>query len=69
MSKYFTVVTAADNSMDGKSFFSAQAKTEDKSVDIAIENYVRGKMDDNDEIMTIRTYDDISAFSLKQIRQ
>ena len=57
MSKYFTVV------------FSAQAKTEDKSVDIAIENYVRGKMDDNDQIMAIRTYDDISAVSLKQIRQ
>ncbi len=69
MSKYFTVVTAADNSMDGKSFFSGQAKTEDKSVNVAIDNYIRGKMDDNDEIIAIRTYDDISAVSLKQIRQ
>ena len=69
MSKYFTVVTAADNSMDGKSFFSGQAKTEDMSVNVAIDNYIRGKMDDNDEIIAIRTYDDISAVSLKQIRQ
>ena len=69
MSNYFTVVTAADNSMDGKSFFSGQAKTEDKSIDVAIDNYIRGKMDDNDEIIAIRTYDDISAVSLKQIRQ
>ena len=69
MSNYFTVVTAADNSMDGKSFFSGQAKTEDKSVNVAIDNYIRGKMDDNDEIIAIRTYDDISAVSLKQIRQ
>ena len=32
MSKFFTVVTAADQSMDGKSFFSGQAKTADKSI-------------------------------------
>ena len=69
MSKYFTVVTAADQSMDGKSFFSGQAKTADKSIDIAIQNYTIGKMDDDDTILAIRTYDDIGAVSLKQIRQ
>tara|TARA_R100000455_G_C6206374_1_gene75388 strand:+ start:367 stop:576 length:210 start_codon:yes stop_codon:yes gene_type:complete len=69
MSKFFTVVTAADQSMDGKSFFSGQAKTADKSIDIAIQNYTIGKMDDDDTILAIRTYDDIGAVSLKQIRQ
>ena len=69
MSKYFTVVTAADKSMDGKSFYSGQAKTEKKSIDIAIQNYNIGKMDDEDQIIAIRTYDDIGAVSLKQIRQ
>ena len=34
MKKYFTVVTAVDKSLDGKSFYSGQAKTEKKSVDI-----------------------------------
>ena len=69
MSKYFTVVTAADKSLDGKSFYSGQAKTEQKSIDIAIQNYNIGKMDDEDQIIAIRTYDDIGAVSLKQIRQ
>ena len=69
MSKFFTVVTAGDQSMDGKSFFSGQAKTAVESVDIAIQNYTIGKMDDTDQILAIRTYDDIGAVSLKQIRQ
>ena len=69
MSKFFTVVTAVDKSMDGKSFYSGQAKTEQKSIDIALENFSIGKMDDDDTILTIRTYDDISNVSLKQIRQ
>ena len=69
MSKFFTVVTAADQSMVGKSFFSGQAKTADKSIDIALQNYTIGKMDDDDTILAIRTYDDIGAVSLKQIRQ
>ena len=69
MSKFFTVVTAVDQSMDGKSFFSGQANTADESVDIAIQNYTIGKMDKEDEILAIRTYDDIGAVSLKQIRQ
>ena len=69
MSKFFTVVTAADQSMDGKSFFSGQAKSADKSIDIAIQNYTIGKMDNDDQILAIRTYDDIGAVSLKSIRQ
>ena len=69
MSKFFTVVTAGDQSMDGKSFFSGQAKTADKSIDIALQNYTIGKIDDTDSILAIRTYDDINAVSLKQIRQ
>ena len=67
-SKYFTVVTAGDQSMDGKSFYSGQAKTEQKSIDIAIENYKIGKIDDDDTILAIRTSDDISSVSLKAIR-
>ena len=69
MSKFFTVVTAVDKSMDGKSFYSGQAKTEQKSIDIALQNFSIGKMDDDDTILAIRTYDDIGAVSLKQIRQ
>ena len=69
MSKFFTVVTAVDESMDGKSFYSGQAKTADKSIDVALQNYTIGKIDDTDSILAIRTYDDINAVSLKQIRQ
>ena len=69
MSNYFTVLTAADKSMDGKSFYSGQAKTEEKSIDIAIQNYTIGKMDNDDQVFTIRTYDDIDSVSLKAIRQ
>ena len=69
MSKFFTVVTATDKSMDGKSFYSGEAKTESASIDQAIQNYTIGKMDDDDQIFAIRTYDDISNVSLKQIRQ
>ena len=69
MSKYFTVVTAGDQSMDGKSYYSGQAKTEQKSIDIAIQNYTIGKINDTDSILAIRTYDDIGAVSLKQTRQ
>tara|TARA_B100001989_G_scaffold156680_1_gene112123 strand:- start:416 stop:625 length:210 start_codon:yes stop_codon:yes gene_type:complete len=69
MSKFFTVVTATDKSMDGKSFYSGEAKSESASIDQAIQNYTIGKMDDDDTILAIRTYDDIGAVSLKQIRQ
>ena len=67
MSKYFTVLVAADDSMDGKSFYSGQAKTEEKSIDAAIQSYTIGKIDD-DQILAIRTYDDIGSVSLKSIR-
>ena len=69
MSKFFTVITATDKSMDGKSFYSGEAKTESASIDQAIQNYTIGKMDNDDQILAIRTYDDINAVSLKQIRQ
>ena len=69
MSKFFTVITATDKSLDGKSFYSGEAKTESASIDQAIQNYTIGKMDDDDQIFAIRTYDDISNVSLKQIRQ
>jgi len=69
MSKFFTVITATDKSMDGKSFYSGEAKSESASIDQAIQNYTIGKMDNDDQILAIRTYDDISNVSLKQIRQ
>ena len=69
MSKFFTVVTAGDQSMDGKSFFSGQAKTADESIDVALQNFSIGKMDKEDQILAIRTYDDIGSVSLKAIRQ
>ena len=69
MSNYFTVITATDQSMDGKSFYSGEAKSESASIDQAIQNYTIGKMDDDDQILAIRTYDDIGAVSLKSIRQ
>ena len=69
MSNYFTLLTAADKSMDGKSYYSGQAKTEQKSIDIAIQNYTIGKMNTNDQVFAIRTYDDIGSVSLKAIRQ
>ena len=69
MNKYFTVVTASDKSLDGKSFYSAEGKTESASIDNAIENFVIGKYKNGDDtILTIRTYDDISNVSLKAIR-
>ena len=67
MSKYFTVVTAVDKSMDGKSFYSGQAKTEQKSIDMALEKFMNSKYDDT--VIAIRTYDDIGAVSLKSLRQ
>ena len=69
MSKYFTVLTATDASLDGKSYYSGQDKSEDKSIDIAIQNYTIGKMNTNDQVFAIRTYDDIGSVSLKSIRQ
>ena len=69
MNKFFTVLTASDKSLDGKSFYSAEGTTVDKSIDNAIENFVIGKYKNGDDtILTIRTYDDISNVSLKAIR-
>ena len=69
MNKYFTVVTASDKSLDGKSFYTGEAKTESASIDNAIQNFVIGKYKNGDDnILTIRTYDDISNVSLKAIR-
>ena len=66
--QFFTTVTAVD-SCGGKSFFSATGKTSQESIDQAIQNYTKGKMDNDDQILAIRTYDDINAVSLKSIRQ
>ena len=69
MKKYFTVLPASDKSLDGKSFYSAEGNTVDKSVDNAIDNFLIGKYKNGDDtILTIRTYDDISSVSLKAIR-
>ena len=69
MSKYFTVVTASDKSLDGKSFYSGEGKTESASIDSAMQNFTIGKYKNGDDtILSIRTYDDISNVSLKAIR-
>ena len=72
MSKYFTTITTVDN-YGGKSFYSAEGKTEQKSIDNAFDNvgiHLKGiDIGNDDEILAIRTYDDIGAVSLKQIRQ
>ena len=69
MKKYFTVVTASDKSLDGKSFYSGEGKTAQTSIDRALENFTIGKYKYGDDtILSIRTYDDISKVSLKAIR-
>ena len=69
MNKYFTVVTASDKSLDGKSFYTGEGKTEQKSIDNAMDNFLIGKYKYGDDtILSIRTYDDISKVSLKAIR-
>ena len=69
MKKYFTVVTASDKSLDGKSFYSGEAKTESASIDNAIQNFLIGKYKNGDDtILSIRTYNNISDVSLKAIR-
>ena len=67
MSKYFTTLTAVDN-YGGKSFCSAEGKTEQESVEKAILNKQIG-IGNDDEILAIRTYDDISQVKLKHLRQ
>ena len=69
MKKYFTVLTASDKSLDGKSYYSAEGTTVDKSVNNAIDNFLIGKYKNGDDtILTIRTYDNIADVSLKAIR-
>ena len=68
MSKYFTTLTAVDN-YGGKSFYSANGKTEQKSIDKAFDNvgiHLKGiDIGNDDEILAIRTYDDISHVKMK----
>ena len=72
MSKYFTTITTVDN-YGGKSFYSANGKTEQKSIDKAFDNigiHLKGiDIGNDDEILAIRTYDDISQVKLKHLRQ
>ena len=67
MPKYFTTLTAVDN-YGGKSFYSAEGKTKQESVEKAILNKQIG-IGNDDEILAIRTYDDISQVKLKHLRQ
>ena len=67
MSKYFTTLTAVDN-YGGKSFYSAEGKTVQKSIDKALLNKQIG-IGNDDEILAIRTYDNISDVKLKHLRQ
>jgi len=66
MSKFFTTLTAVDN-YGGKSFFSGEGKTEQESIDKALLNKQIG-IGNDDEILAIRTYDDISHVKLKHAR-
>ena len=72
MSKFFTTLTAVDN-YGGKSFYSAKGKTEQESIDKAFDNvgiHLKGiGIGNDDEILAIRTYDDISQVKLKHLRQ
>ena len=64
---YYTILTAIDNH-GGKTFFSAADTTEKKSVDKAIENFVIGRLDKEDSIHKIVTWDNIKAVSPKAAR-
>jgi len=67
MSKFFTTITTVDN-YGGKAFFSAEGKTEQESIDKALLNKQIG-IGNDDEILAIRTYDNISQVKLKHLRQ
>ena len=67
MSKFFTTLTAVDN-YGGKSFFSAEGNTEQESIDKVLLNKQIG-IGNDDEILAIRTYDNISQVKLKHLRQ
>ena len=63
---YFTTLTTIDN-YGGKSFYSAQGKSEKESIDQALLNKQVG-IGNDDEILAIRTYDDISDVKLKHLK-
>ena len=65
--QFFTTVTTVDN-YGGKAFFSATGKSAQESIDKALLNKQIG-IGNDDEILAIRTYDDIDNVSLKAIRQ
>ena len=71
MSKFFTVITTVDN-YGGKSFYSANGKTEQKSIDKAFDNigiHLKGiDIGNDDEILAIRTYDDTSFVKMKHAK-
>ncbi len=63
---YFTTLTTIDN-YGGKSFYSAKGNTEKESIDQALLNKQVG-IGNDDEILAIRTYDDISDVKLKHLK-
>ena len=63
---YFTTITTVDN-YSGKAFYSAKGKTEKESIDQALLNKQVG-IGNDDEILAIRTYDDISDVKLKHLK-
>ena len=63
---YFTTLTTIDN-YGGKSFYSAKGKSEKESIDQALLNKQVG-IGNDDEILAIRTYDDISDVKLKHLK-
>ena len=64
---YYTILTAIDNH-GGKTFFSASDSSEEKSVHKAIENFVIGRLDKEDSIHKIVTWDNIKDVSPKAAR-
>ena len=61
--KFFTTITTVD-SCGGKAFFSATGKTAQESIDKALLNKQIG-IGNDDEILAIRTYDDLSHVKMK----
>ena len=61
--KFFTTITTVDN-YGGKAFFSATGKTEQESIDKALLNKQIG-IGNDDEILAIRTYDNLSHVKMK----
>ena len=64
--KFFTTITTVD-SCGGKAFFSATGKTEQESIDKALLNKQIG-IGNDDEILAIRTYDDLSHVKMKHAK-